>query len=193
MNISLSKIRALPYHERLKFIFLQNNIDLNEIILLLNDYKDWDHEELEKFVIDSHCQIIINKIIHHPSINVNRFYNYFKSTIYVWNHFQNFIWTLLSIDYHNRSHACLLDAIDQLEPSFPTINIISEILHKHLRKEINLTNDEFIIIINKLLSCLKFKQSDLAIKLLKSFPEVKNNPELMRKINDSLMIYDIIV
>ena len=65
-TISLNKIRELPYNERMRLIFV-NGGDVEEIVRLINDYPDWDHEELEHKIVEVWKPNILTTI--HPCID----------------------------------------------------------------------------------------------------------------------------
>jgi len=201
---SLSKLRSLPYHERIKFIFLQNNW-FEETLYLLKDYPNWDHDELEKKLaieITSHeCVNLFNvcALLKHRGINFDRMFSYILQHIPIY-HLSDSLYEptviiecIVKSEKINSLNAFIrfLSEKENDESYFNNlfcynsiVNNIDHLIHQNKEKFI-----DFNTIIDV---CLKNLNKDRrAAHILSTLLKLLKNKDLIQKIKDNLLIYDI--
>ena len=194
MNISISKIRSLPYHERIRFIFLlpdKHNV-LAEVFQLLSEYPQWDHEQLEQLIIDNDLTDINVNIYTQAGINTWRMITYLCSKDNgkdIHKLTDPIVFTLLSWS-HETKIVCiqlLFTTLFDNYTSAPHVKYLANLLNYCVAvKQVPLYIDSYM---NNILSQANDPEGRKLIKHL--LPYVKG-PEMIAYINDCLSISDII-
>jgi NDP-sugar pyrophosphorylase family protein len=190
-SISVSKLRTLPYHDRVRFIFLQDHW-FEETEILLKDFPKWDHEELEKKIASK-----INKepenvcdLLRYKCINFERIFSFILQYIKLSNYCdvktQMIIYRVSRIETINSLNQFikfLSDKENILDVYAYMINSLDHLIHQNKEKFI-----DFNTIIDV---CLKHLKKWQAQHILERLIKLLKNKELVQKIKDNLMIYDI--
>lgn len=195
-TLSLRKIRDLPYNERMRLIFVNGGDIESEIIRLIKDYPDWDHEELEKeiaekFPID--WFIRNDKLFNSRLINQSRLiYFCFDKRINEMNVYDIFILMSKFNSYNETNYITLIFDI-----------IISEIgnRHSHTGMYVSHILEMFLdpnwnkaIDWHKLVNTTTHNlNNDYIYSFAHKLKAYIKDPVLLKDLQNSLNIYDILV
>lgn len=206
MNVCVSKIRKLPYLERLSFIKKIDNFH-TEAILLVNEYPNRLHDELEKIVAEKLCHsmfpnLSLEKLLLNKSINpfniIQEILNYNNAKLDVnnwnFNHNINYICFYLlkskrTDEYAIDTFNCIIKHYTEIirdtgrmpNLAFNTIVMIVEWKKLYLLDIVDLVKEIIINITN-----------DDAKHILSCIKQNIKNPQLLKHIIECEEVEDIL-
>jgi hypothetical protein len=189
----------------MKFIFLQNNW-FEETLYLLKDYPNWDHNELEKKLaieITSHIECInlfnVCSLLRHRNINFDRMFSYILQSIPI-DPLSDFFYEptviiecIVKSEKTNSLNALILFLYEaQYYENYFNILFCYKSIVNNIDHLIHQNREKFIDFNTIVDVCLKnLNKDDRAADILYKLLKLLKNKDLIQKIKDNLLIYDI--
>lgn len=197
-TLSINKIRELPYNERMRIIFV-NGGDVEEIIRLVNDYPDWDHEELENkiaetFTFNALMYIKIAKLRGNKSINISRLIYLFFEKRFMEMDSHKIVFFLSGFNLQKKNEDIYMSLIFNIVISgfkklIETSGVGDEIMYMFLRPDW-IKVIEWDKLVNTTISCLN---NDYMYSFAHELKNYIKDPILLKNLQNGLNIHDILV